>query len=262
MINFFRKTRKKLADNNQFLKYSRYAIGEIVLVVIGILIALSINNWNEGRKDRIRALSHLKEIKAELLYDLNQMDTVISYLDAVDKAGLYMNDFLSNRLEKIDSGKLKDAYLRLGHLSVFNITEFAYNNLLSSGEINLIQNDSIKQLLGFLHNEGKWDRSYHDGPMQQIYSEYSNYINKYTEPLMVRHFFQNEFKANFENEFNATTISVNNFSVNWDDLKKDSKYRVLLDQVLSNRVIQRHNYIEWKNSILEILLFIDGELSN
>lgn len=49
MINFFRKTRQKLAENNQFLKYSRYAIGEIVLVVIGILIALSLNNWNEKR---------------------------------------------------------------------------------------------------------------------------------------------------------------------------------------------------------------------
>jgi hypothetical protein len=53
MINFFRKTRKKMADDNRPLKYMRYAIGEIVLVVIGILIALSINNWNEERKERI-----------------------------------------------------------------------------------------------------------------------------------------------------------------------------------------------------------------
>jgi len=50
MINFFRKIRKKLADDNKPLKYARYAIGEILLVVIGILIALSINNWNEERK--------------------------------------------------------------------------------------------------------------------------------------------------------------------------------------------------------------------
>ena len=50
MINFFRKIRKKLADDNQIVKYSRYAVGEIVLVVIGILIALSINNWNEAKK--------------------------------------------------------------------------------------------------------------------------------------------------------------------------------------------------------------------
>ena len=51
MINFFRRIRKQLADDNKPLKYARYAIGEIVLVVIGILIALSINNWNEQRKN-------------------------------------------------------------------------------------------------------------------------------------------------------------------------------------------------------------------
>jgi len=50
MIPFFRKIRKTLADDNKPIKYLRYAIGEIVLVVIGILIALQINNWNESRK--------------------------------------------------------------------------------------------------------------------------------------------------------------------------------------------------------------------
>ena len=47
MINFFRKTRKKLADDNKFFKYSRYAFGEILLVMVGILLALQVNNWNK-----------------------------------------------------------------------------------------------------------------------------------------------------------------------------------------------------------------------
>ncbi len=66
MTPFFRKIRWRLAQNNQFLKYSRYAIGEIVLVVIGILIALSINNWNEERKQKIQE----HHILAILLKDL------------------------------------------------------------------------------------------------------------------------------------------------------------------------------------------------
>ena len=49
MINFFRKIRRKLADDNQFLKYSKYAIGEIALVMIGNLLALQVNNWNQER---------------------------------------------------------------------------------------------------------------------------------------------------------------------------------------------------------------------
>lgn len=51
MLPLFRKIRFQLAKDNQFLNYSRYAIGEIILVVIGILIALQINNWNENRKN-------------------------------------------------------------------------------------------------------------------------------------------------------------------------------------------------------------------
>ena len=50
MINFFRKIRRKLADDNKPIKYMRYAVGEIVLVMVGILLALQVNNWNEERK--------------------------------------------------------------------------------------------------------------------------------------------------------------------------------------------------------------------
>lgn len=50
MIPFFRKIRLRYANDNQFLKYFKYAVGEIVLVVVGILIALQIINWNEKRK--------------------------------------------------------------------------------------------------------------------------------------------------------------------------------------------------------------------
>ena len=52
MIPFFRKIRKQMADDNRPLRYMRYATGEIVLVDIGILIALQINNWNEQKKIR------------------------------------------------------------------------------------------------------------------------------------------------------------------------------------------------------------------
>ena len=66
MINFFRKIRKKMADDNKPIQYMRYAIGEIALVVIGILIALAINNWNEDRKERIEEKELLEGLKQDL----------------------------------------------------------------------------------------------------------------------------------------------------------------------------------------------------
>ena len=69
MIKFFNKIRKKLLSENKFSKYLIYAIGEIVLVVIGILIALQINNWNEHKKLKKEYISDLKAIKENLEKD-------------------------------------------------------------------------------------------------------------------------------------------------------------------------------------------------
>ncbi|WKK66495.1 DUF6090 family protein [Lutimonas zeaxanthinifaciens] len=86
MLPFFRKIRLRLARDNQFFKYSRYAIGEIVLVVIGILIALYINNWNERRKDLERFDQALVEVEKELIFNITSVRTGIyfhSYYDSI-----------------------------------------------------------------------------------------------------------------------------------------------------------------------------------
>ena len=74
MIGFFRKIRKQLADDNQFFKYSRYAVGEIILIVIGIWIALQLNNWNEKRKESIAIKNVLIEIKEDLIKDKAELE--------------------------------------------------------------------------------------------------------------------------------------------------------------------------------------------
>lgn len=68
-----------MADDNQFFKYSRYAIGEIVLVVIGILIALQINTWNQERLDKEKTKRLFKEAHKELVYNIKQSSSVIDY---------------------------------------------------------------------------------------------------------------------------------------------------------------------------------------
>ena len=69
MIKFFRKIRQKLLSEGKTGKYLKYAIGEIVLVVIGILIALQINNWNENRKAEIIELGLFKVILKDMKLD-------------------------------------------------------------------------------------------------------------------------------------------------------------------------------------------------
>jgi len=73
MINFFKNIRRQLANENKFQKYFRYAFGEILLVVIGILIALQINNWNENRKQEIEFKFSLRQFHEQLNIDLYEM---------------------------------------------------------------------------------------------------------------------------------------------------------------------------------------------
>ncbi|MDF0718208.1 DUF6090 family protein [Muricauda sp. 334s03] len=79
-MKLFRKTRKKLVDTNRVKKYLLYAIGEIILVVIGILLALQINNWNEKRKQTEIGYQYLTEMRYELQDDVAMLNRYINVL--------------------------------------------------------------------------------------------------------------------------------------------------------------------------------------
>ncbi|MCB0656887.1 MAG: hypothetical protein KDC57_12160, partial [Saprospiraceae bacterium] len=69
MINFFRNIRGQLLAENKLVRYLIYALGEIILIILGILIALQINNWNEKRKEAILEKQILQEIRDNLMLD-------------------------------------------------------------------------------------------------------------------------------------------------------------------------------------------------
>ena len=96
MIPFFRKIRKKMADDNRPLKYARYAVGEIILVVIGILIALQINTWNADKEARKLEFLTLAELKKNIETDLESMDLMKTSLNSRIRACELMIHSLSS----------------------------------------------------------------------------------------------------------------------------------------------------------------------
>jgi hypothetical protein len=149
MIPFFRKIRKKLADDNKFLKYSRYAIGEIVLVVIGILIALSINNWNENRKSIIMANELYTNLLTSLEQDSIEVQRIIYFLskslEAQKKLILSESDQFTNGFNQNDLEKMVREINR-GVLSFFPKTG-VYDLITSNNSMDLLHSKKIKQLL-------------------------------------------------------------------------------------------------------------------
>ena len=92
MIGFFRKIRRKLADDNQFIKYSRYAIGEILLVMIGILLALQVNNWNGKRIAREIEKGQLMNLVEDLKLDSLHFDSTLKRINMINALHKELHD--------------------------------------------------------------------------------------------------------------------------------------------------------------------------
>ena len=147
MINFYRKIRKKMADDNKPLKYARYAIGEIILVVIGILIALSINSWNENRKNLAQKEMQLKALQIEFTSNLTQLNEVIYYDDLVLKTTKRLLQLNSENSIEMTSDSLRYWLQNSSFRWTFDPINGALRSAISSGEIHLIKSDSLVDLL-------------------------------------------------------------------------------------------------------------------
>ena len=144
MIKFFRKIRQRLLSENRFNKYLLYAIGEIALVMIGILLALQVNNWNENKKDRNFELKMLFEVKLALENDLKHYNRMIKRTTIVDSSITKVLENIHNKVTFHDS-----IYPLLRNFNIgiqWQQNYGPYEGIKSIG-INKITNDSLRQSL-------------------------------------------------------------------------------------------------------------------
>ena len=103
MLAFFRKIRKSIIESGSARKYLLYAIGEILLVVIGILIALQINNWNEWKKDRVREKEILSDLAETFELNIESLEEDIAFLQVLSQSSRVVLSALHERLPFHDS---------------------------------------------------------------------------------------------------------------------------------------------------------------
>ena len=180
MIKFFRRIRQQLLSENKFSKYLFYAIGEIILVVIGILIALQINNWNESKKAKEKEHQVLTEIISDLeysitdLYDvksvrkinttksINALKTLIKVMQTNQK----YHDSLTN--EFIAANAYDEADFKIS----------GYNSLSSIG-MDLVQNNKMRSTIGEFYTSTIPDYEEAYNEIRQDFHEYMlDYLRK------------------------------------------------------------------------------------
>ncbi len=132
-----------MLTENKVTKYLLYAIGEIVLVVIGILIALQINNRNEAQKERAKEISYLRNVKADLLNEVQNNEQFAAYhFKKAETCSTLLTSEAPKSIEELQV--YTDRFELVFVWYVFVPNNNTFKELLSSGNLNLIKNDSIK----------------------------------------------------------------------------------------------------------------------
>lgn len=178
MMKLFRKIRQRLLSENKFSKYLIYAIGEILLVVIGILIALQINIWNENKKNTKKEIFHLENILSSLQDDLDyQISPCIEKTERqIDGFDLLESRFYERN--NISNDSIKRLLFQFMAQWDLVLNTVAFDNLKSTG-MDILSNDSIKTKLLTLYGlEYKYVKSL------QAYYDMSHYDRFTSSPTI------------------------------------------------------------------------------
>ncbi len=219
MLKFFRQLRQRLLTENRFGKYLLYAVGEILLVVIGILLALQIDTWNKERELRAEELKTLNNFKASLAADAaylkgskytyekarNSMDYLIAYMDK----DLPYSDSLKYHFANItfDWGMQYD---------------FSTYEELKSKDLNLISNDSLRSDLIRYY-------SLAEGLGMRLANRYSRIIDDVSKTIFSRHFDQMW-------EVRIDSLQGEMIPFDYNALKEDRQFRYFL------KTLRNQNY--------------------
>ena len=168
MIKFFRKIREQLIMEKRFSKYLIYAVGEILLVVIGILIALQLDNWNQNIKNETKETEHLLGLKEDLEKQINLFDTHISFCNqSIDTGESILSDFIiADKLIEIDSYNKRLSAL-LHTLSYPDVSR-TFKELNTTGQLHLIKEKTLRsEIITFYQNSASNKKSV-DGNLERV----------------------------------------------------------------------------------------------
>lgn len=228
MIKIFRKIRRNLLSEGKTGNYLKYAIGEIVLVVIGILIALQINNWNELRKDNRKEVANLKSLKSELELSLFELKSDYNATNSFHNSALKVQNYIREKPQISDS-MYRDFYLSY-QISTFFPKTSTYETF-KNGNLELIKSDSLKILITDIYEAG----------YKRILSRYN------TERISARiNYYQEHFRITSNAEpdvtLNQLRASLKALPNDYEYLMKDPQYESLITEAITNRRLLLRDY--------------------
>ncbi|WP_445381209.1 DUF6090 family protein [Robiginitalea sp. IMCC43444] len=147
MITLFRNIRHKLLSNGSLPRYLLYAIGEIALVVIGILIALQIDTWNDERKSQSEEKAILANLNREFMQNKEALNAVLDLNGKSYESGLKIMELIGGQPGALGKVNTDSLIFKTVDFRRFTPSENALSDLIQSGRLQLLQNETLKDLL-------------------------------------------------------------------------------------------------------------------
>ncbi len=232
MIKFFRKIRQKLISQNRFSKYLLYAVGEIVLVMIGILLALQVNNWNEQQKVKLHELNILNKLNEDLKANLLEVESIKRVTVKRIKSTKMILNYLEEHKDVDDS--LKYCFERINIDDIFNNSNTTYEYIQNQG-INVLTNDIILSKITSIY-----ERDFENITRREVANEIL--LENDLRPLMDIYLDVSEpiLLQVFGNEYSL------NKPINIDALSKNIQFKNVLVRI-QNYMLMR---LSWQNITL------------
>jgi hypothetical protein len=212
MIKFFRTIRQNLISEGKTVNYLKYAIGEIILVIIGILIALSINNWNEHRKLKIEEHNSLIDLRTEIVSNIEALTkTIVSHQKSYDGAKK-LKDLFNDRaaFDNMPDSIFHSNYFQMVNNATFDPKLGILKSLISSGKINTLSNKELLYSISSLEDEIK-DALEDQVKIDEQMPDYIRSIHVNSAVIIDGKFQGQDYKSRYENpEFRIMVLMLYN----------------------------------------------------
>ena len=254
MLKFFRKIRRKLIEEGNLKRYLVYAIGEVLLVMIGILLALQVNNWNEDSKNRKSEKIALLELKDEFDRSLTDIERIFEIKQKAEynlreyAQILFDNDKTKAQKAKVDR-PFEGAVTWDPSMSVLK-------GLLSSGNNNALESNSLRQLLN------GWDQKVIN------YKEMEQRFIGNISPKLLEY---EESKVPFMMPMKGDYVTINPNFIGYSKNKVQKLRENIVDDILYHNLISQcitHLYVQLtfltqiKKDLSQIRELLEEEISN
>ncbi len=235
-------------EQNKTGKYLKYALGEILLVMIGILLALQVNNWNQERKNNSLKKSYLKNLKVDLKKDLENLEQLNTINTSAEKAGYYLANFLDNNLTVIDSSILALSIVGTGYIPNPTIITSTYNDLINSNNIHLFNDVKLKRLLDEYYIRNNWLELFKSRIIKTAWFDYRDEMLTYHSPLLYKDFYAQ-----------GRLLAQNNlqiYKIQWNNMKNNENLKKQVGMLGAYRITIRNDlgrYIRVNKTLLNHL---------